>query len=133
MQAVLEGVVFSLMDARLALGAAGHRVAAIAAVGGGAQSRFWMELIAGGLGIPILRHAGAGKGPAFGAARLARLALTGEAPQAVCRKPAAVETIEPDLRLHQAYGERFAVYRRLYRSLRQAREARADRLPGATP
>ena len=74
-QAVLEGVVFSLMDARLALGAAGHRVAAIAAVGGGVQSRFWMKLIAGGLGIPILRHAGAGKGPAFGAARLARLAL----------------------------------------------------------
>ena len=133
-QAVLEGVVFSLMDARLALGAAGHRVAAIAAVGGGTQSRFWMELIAGGLGLPVLRHGGAGKGPAFGAARLARLAWTRRRPGKPCAaSPRAVETIDPDLRLHEAYAERFALYRRLYRSLRQAREARADRRPAVTP
>jgi xylulokinase len=82
--------------------------------------------------LPVLRLAGSDKGPAFGAARLARLALTGEAPEAVCVKPKVMETIEPDPGLHAAYGERFRTYQVLYRSLRQARAATADRRPAAS-
>jgi xylulokinase len=126
-QAALEGVVFSFMDAKLALGTAGHGVGQVAAIGGGAQSRFWMKLIASGLGIPVLRSAGAGKGPAVGAARLARLALTGETPESVCAKPTSMETIEPDTTLGEAYQERFALYRRLYANLKRVRRPLTDR------
>jgi xylulokinase len=133
-QAVLDGVAFMFMDAQLALKAAGRGEAPVAAVGGGAQSGFWMKLIASALGLPIFRAEGADKGPAFGAARLGRLAVTGESPRAVCRLPSPVETIMPDPALTEAYRERFPFYRALYRSLRQrAPGATADRLPAATP
>jgi xylulokinase len=125
-QAVLEGVAFSLCDAQIALQAAGQSSAAVAAIGGGARSAFWLKLIASAIGLPVLRLAGSDKGPAYGAARLARLALTGEAPEEVCVKPRVVETIEPDAALHAAYGDRLMTYQALYRSLRRAREARAD-------
>jgi xylulokinase len=131
-QAVLEGVAFTLIDAQIALKAAGRASAPVAAIGGGARSAFWLRLIASAIGVAVHRVAGSDKGPAFGAARLARLALTGEAPETVCTKPEIIETVAPDEGLHAAYGERFRLYQSLYRSLKQAREARADRPPGAT-
>lgn len=132
-QAVLEGAAFSLMDAQLALKAAGRSTAPVSLVGGGARSRFWMKLIASAIGLPVLRHAGSEKGPAFGAARLGRLALTGEAPETVCAKPPVIETIEPDAALGEAYRERFDTYRRLYRAIRPVPSSRADRRPAARP
>jgi xylulokinase len=131
-QAVLEGVAFSLIDAQIALKAAGRAASAVAAIGGGARSPFWLKLIASAIGLPVLRVAGSDKGPAFGAARLARLALTGEEPAAVCLKPAVIETVAPDADLHAAYGERFRLFQSLYRSLRKARSPRADQLPAAS-
>jgi xylulokinase len=131
-QAVLEGVAFSLIDAQIALKAAGRASSAVAAIGGGARSAFWLKLIASAIGLPVLRLAGSDKGPAFGAARLARLAFTGEAAAPVCTKPAVVETIAPDADLHAAYGERFRLYQALYRSLKKARSAKADRHPAAS-
>ena len=50
-QAVLEGVAFSLVEARDLLEGTGMRLPAVAAVGGGAKSRFWMQLLAHALGI----------------------------------------------------------------------------------
>src|SRR5207248_4521 len=126
-QAVLEGIAFSLIDAQVALKAAGQASATVAAIGGGARSAFWLKLIASAIGLPVLRLAGSDKGPA----RLARLALTGETAEAVCQKPPIVETVEPDAGLHAAYRERFRLYQSLYRSLRQARSARVDRRPDA--
>jgi xylulokinase len=120
-QAVLEGVAFSLVDARDALG--WHGDGPLPVIGGGAQSRFWLGLIASALGVPVGRIAGADKGPAFGAARLARLALTGEAAVDVCVKPPLTETIGPEPALHEAYAERIERFRGLYRSLKARRRA----------
>jgi xylulokinase len=92
-------------------------------IGGGARNRFWLKLIASALGVPVGRVAGADKGPAFGAARLARLALTGEDAAAVCMKPPLIETIEPDPALHDAYADRVEAFRRLYCSLKARRHA----------
>ena len=133
LQAVLDGVVFSLMDAQRALGSAGLNVTSLAAVGGGARSRFWLRLIASGLGLPIRLHAGADKGPAFGAARLGRMAATGESAAAVCVKPATVAVVEPDKALGEGYAARFPRYRALYPAVRRppSRGARADRPPAA--
>ena len=119
-QAVLEGVVFALMDGQLAFGK-GLGGVPLAIAGGGARSRLWTRLIASGLDRPLLRVVGADKGPAFGAARLARLAFTGETPEDACRKPEVIETVEPDPALTGAYRERFENFRALYRRLRAVR------------
>jgi xylulokinase len=129
-QAVLEGVAFSLIDGQLAFGD-GLR-GDMPMIGGGARSRFWMRMIASALGCPLQRVAHADAGPAFGAARLARLGLTRETPEAVCIKPRVEETIEPNPALNRAYKERFQTFRALYRSIRRVREATADPHPAAT-
>jgi len=129
-QAVLEGVAFSLADGIAAFG--DFHDGPLPVIGGGARSRLWLHIIASVLGRPLQRVANADGGPAFGAARLGRMALTGEAPAAVCTKPPVVETVAPDARLTAAYAERMVTFRALYGSLRRVREATADRLPAAT-
>jgi xylulokinase len=117
-QAVMEGVAFSLAEAQDCLSAAGTEVAALAAIGGGARSPFWMGLLATVLDRPVTLYAGAAKGPAFGAARLARLAVTGEAPEAVCGKPEIAQVLEPERPLVAPYFERGRRFRYLYQALR---------------
>ena len=114
-QAVLEGVAFALADCRDALGDAGIAVTEADVIGGGSRSRFWLSVLANVLNVPIHRFAEGETGAAFGAARLGRLAVTGEAIAAVCTPPQRVETFEPDRALVQAYAERLAAWRKLYR------------------
>ena len=70
------------------------------------------------LNIPIIRYQGSDKGPAFGAARLARLATTGEAQEDVCTAPSVLETVEPDPQLAELYKPRIESFRSLYRALK---------------
>lgn len=115
---VMEGVAFAMADGHAALVAAGTRVERASFLGGGSRSRFWGELIASVTGLTLLRHPDGDFGGAFGAARLARLAVTGEAPEQVCTMPPVVEEIGPDPARAGLLGERFARYRRLYVALR---------------
>lgn len=117
-QAVVEGIAFSFLEARLLLEEAGVQLPAIGAVGGGARSRFFMQVLAHVIGVNVVRYAGVEKGPAFGAARLAILAVE-QAPAAeVCGKPDVLDILEPAASLHTIYAERFEVWRRLYRGLK---------------
>jgi xylulokinase len=117
-QSVLEGVAFSFADAAACLAEAGTPLSEAAVVGGGARSRLWIRILAATLGIPLSCYDAADKGPAFGAARLARLAVTGERPEAVCAPPKVLAVVEPDPGLRDAYRPRIEAYRRLYRALR---------------
>jgi xylulokinase len=112
-QAVLEGVAFSLRDCLDALKASGTCIEAADVIGGGSRSRAWIGIIAAALNIPLHRVTAGEHGGAFGAARLARMAVTGEAPEAVCVAPAREETILPDPALAEAYAARIAQYRAL--------------------
>ncbi|MGX4804029.1 xylulokinase [Bradyrhizobium guangdongense] len=114
-QAVLEGVGFALADCRDALGDAGIAVTEADVIGGGSRSRFWLAVLASILNIPIHRFADGETGAAFGAARLGRLAVTGEAIEVVCTPPRRVETLEPDRALVNAYAARRPAWRELYR------------------
>jgi xylulokinase len=114
-QAVLEGVAFALVDCRDALADAGIVVTEADVIGGGSRSVFWASVLASALNVPIHRFAGGETGAAFGAARLGRLAVTGEAIDAVCTPPRRVETFEPDRALVDAYAERIPAWRELYR------------------
>jgi xylulokinase len=119
-QSVLEGVAFSLRDCLDAITASGTTITEADVIGGGARSRTWAAIIAAALGIPLHLMAEGEHGGAFGAARLGRLAATGEAPGAVCTPPARSETIAPDPALAAAYAEHLARYRALYPALSRA-------------
>jgi len=113
-QSVLEGVALSLADCQALLAETGPLPAAIAVTGGGSKSPFWMKILASAIGRTVLLYESGETGPAFGAARLARLAVTGEDPGAVCAKPEIAAEIEPDPSLSAAYGERLERFRALY-------------------
>ena len=117
-QSVLEGVALSLAEAQDCLGAAGTQVAHLAAIGGGSRSRLWMRILASALDRPVLLYREGAQGPAFGAARLARLAASSESAGEVCTAPAVSETIEPEPALVDAYRAAGEKFRRLYRVLR---------------
>jgi xylulokinase len=119
-RAVLEGVAFALADGADALRATGAKIDALTAIGGGARSRFWLRLLAATLDAPLRVGEAAEVGPALGAARLARLALTGEPPEAVCPPPPNLAVVPPEHRLADQLAPRRAIHRRLYPDLRAA-------------
>ena len=83
-RAVMEGVALTLADARDCLRLAGAKIERVGLIGGGAKSALWTRMIAAATGFTIVRMKGGETGPAYGAARLARIAATGEPPEAVC-------------------------------------------------
>ncbi|MBJ20921.1 MAG: xylulokinase [bacterium] len=119
-RAVLEGVAFAFADAQAALTSAGTRIDAVSVIGGGARSLLWGRIMASVLDRPLVYRTGGEVGPAQGAARLARLAVTGEAPEVVCKAPPVAFEVEPDAGLRDLYGGRLDRYRDLYGRLRGA-------------
>jgi xylulokinase len=117
-RAVLEGVAFAFVDGRDALLSTGSALREISVIGGGARSRLWGRILASALGQPLSYRRGGELGPAFGAARLARLALSNEDVANVCTAPEVEAVIEPEPGLAEVYGERIRDYRGLYERLR---------------
>lgn len=118
-RSVLEGVAYAFADGQDALLSAGANIDSVSVIGGGARSQLWGRVLASVMGRPLVYHADGEVGPAFGAARLGRLAHTGENPEAICTAPAIENIIEPDPVLADIYGERRARFRRLYSALEQ--------------
>lgn len=116
-RAVLEGVSFAFADGQDALLCAGADIDTVSVIGGGARSRLWGRILAAVLNRPLTYHEQGEIGPAFGAARLARMAVTGEGPAMVCRPPAVDFVIEPERDLRDMYGERRCRFQRLYAAL----------------
>lgn len=116
-RAVLEGVAFGAADGLSALLDGDADIETLSVIGGGARSRFWGEILAAALDWPLDYHADGEVGPAFGAARLGRLAATGEDPDAICRRPPVIETIAPDPELAQRYHAKLKRFRSAYRGL----------------
>ncbi|MED5262423.1 MAG: xylulokinase [Myxococcota bacterium] len=116
-RAVLEGVAFALADGQQALVDSGTVIGEVSVIGGGARSPLWGRILASALGRPLATRSGAEVGPALGAARLARMAVTGEAPESACSKPPVSHIAEPDPALSDLYSERLATFRRLYANL----------------
>ena len=117
-RAVMEGVAFSLADARDCLEAAGDSLGAIGLIGGGARSALWTRMIAAAMDRDIVRYRGGEAGPAMGAARLARLAATGEAAETLCQPPPVLDVTAPDPALRDAFATRRGRFQSLYRALK---------------
>lgn len=116
-QAVIEGVAFAFADGLDALAEAGPVPPQLLAIGGGARSDAWLQLLADVLHRPVARAAGAEVGPALGAARLAQLAL-GLDRSDVLRSPAVERLFEPSAAHQQVLAPRRARFKQAYAPLR---------------
>jgi xylulokinase len=117
-RAVLEGVAFAFLDGQQALLDGGAQIDTITLVGGGSRSAPWAQVLADTLGRRRDRGSGAEVGAALGAARLGRLACTGESVASVCTAPPIVDSFEPDPPRSEALTVRHAQFQRLYAALR---------------
>jgi len=120
-RAVMEGCTLSFADCLDCVEQAGSPINRLAAIGGGARSDLWLQMLADALNVRVERYAGAETGPAFGAARLARMAATGEGTADVCTKPDVEIAFEPDTARHAAWQERLVTFRSLYRAVKELR------------
>jgi xylulokinase len=120
-RAVMEGVAFALADGLDVLVDAGAVMPSLSVIGGGARSPYWGRILAAALNRPLQYRQDGHIGPAFGAARLARLAVGGEDPDDLCRPPPIVSIQRPEPALVAAAAERRAAFRDLYPALRPSR------------
>ncbi len=118
--AVLEGVAFALADGQQALLDAGTHIDEASVIGGGSRGAFWGDILATALGRTLVYREAADVGPALGAARLARLAVTNENPASVCTEPPMQRRVEPKDSLREIVAPRYELYRALYRDLRES-------------
>jgi xylulokinase len=116
--AALEGVALAFADGMDVLLENGGVIGEISVTGGGARLPYWGSLLAAALNRPLTYRAGGDIGAAIGAARLARLAFTGESPQAICVAPAVAQVIQPDTALAELLAARRPIFIRLYRQLK---------------
>ncbi len=124
-RAVLEGVALAFADAESALLEAGARIDDVSVIGGGARSRLWGRILASALDRPLVYRRGGEVGPALGAARLARMACTGESPADVCAPLPEDFVVEPEAALVEHAALRRARFAALYTALRESFEAAA--------
>ena len=109
-RAVLEGVAFAIRDCRDALAATGTRITRLLAVGGGSRSGYWLRLIATALDCPVQLPVAGDFGAAFGAARLAIMAVT-VAGAEIATPPQIAREIPPDRSLTAAFDAGHARFR----------------------
>ncbi|MCR8827783.1 xylulokinase [Pseudosulfitobacter koreensis] len=117
-RAVLEGVSFAQADSLLALRATGADPQTLLAIGGGAASLHWVQMLANTLNLPLEIPARGEFGAALGAARLAICGVTGANPSEVMTKPEIARTVYPDAALVGAFAEGHQAYRAAYPMLK---------------
>ena len=126
-QAVLEGVAFAFLDGQRALLDGGAQIDTITLVGGGSRSAPWAQVLADTLGRTLDRRSGAEVGAALGAARLARLARTGERVADVCTAPPVIDSFVPCGERTVLLAARHAQFQRLYAALGPQMRATSSR------
>ncbi len=117
-RAVLEGVAFALRDSLEALKTTGVELTDVLALGGGTNSRLWVEMVATVLNLSLILPKSGDFGAALGAARLAKCAVTGVDPETVMTTPEAAETINPNAEFVAAYDAAYSDYTRLYPAMK---------------
>lgn len=117
-RAVMEGVGFALRDNLEALKTTGTRFDSLMALGGGAQSRYWVELIATVLNLPVALPKKGEFGAALGAARLAICGVTGARPSEVMTKPVIDQVVDPRTDLQPRYEAAYEKFTRIYPAIR---------------
>lgn len=117
-RAVMEGVAFALRDNLEALKSTGATLHQPLAIGGGAQSEFWVRSLATILDLPIDLPEAGDFGAALGAARLAMAGVTGDDPAQIMTPPPIARSIDPDHTLTSAYDDAYHIYKNAYPAMK---------------
>lgn len=118
-QAVLEGVAFAFAEGHAAMHATNVKIEDISVIGGGARNIYWGEILSAALNKPLIYRESANVGGAYGAARLAWLAINGGDPRTALRALAIKKTIEPDQNRVERYVEKQTLFTELYQQLKK--------------
>ena len=108
----------ALTDGMDVLAQAGTHFDSITVIGGGARSAFWGRILASSLGKPLVYRDGAELGPAYGAARLARLSLKESTIEEVCKAPSIDHVIEPEIDLTEIMQAKRHKFKAIYQKLK---------------
>lgn len=115
-QSALEGVAFALADGVDVLRASGTPIDSLSVIGGGSRSSWWGEIISAAIDMPLTYREAGAVGPAFGAARLARLCLGEDTINDICTPPPVSHVIEPDSMMRDLYAGRRQTFAKLYKA-----------------
>lgn len=118
-RAVMEGVVFSLMDGLEIMRSMGVPIHQVRAIGGGGKSELWCQMQADAFGCDVV-NLEVEEGPAYGAALLA-IAADQDADGVSSISESCVRTKSarnPNDKAFRRYQQYYAVYRDLYTSLK---------------
>lgn len=120
-RAVLEGVAFAFCDSVELLKEAGWNGTALRALGGGARSPLWKDIIASATGL-TLEEINIDEGPALGAAILAGVGakVYGSVLEASDSIIKVERVVEPNLEWRETYLELYGVYKGLYSALKDS-------------
>lgn len=108
--AIMTGVSFAMRDSLEALRMTGANLQSVLAIGGGAQSRLWVEMLATVLNLPLDLPEQGDFGAALGAARLAICGVTGQPVHKIMTKPPIRETIPPRADLVPAFDAAYTKF-----------------------
>ena len=118
--AVLEGVALAFADGMDALLESGGEIGDISVTGGGARLPYWGRILASAIDHPLTYREGGEVGAASGAARLGRLASTGENPDKVCVAPPVTRIVEPEAAFKDQMTRRRPLFVSLYQNLKRS-------------
>lgn len=113
-RSVMEGVAFAFADCAGALGRAGAQMDRVLAIGGGANSAVWLQIIADATGLVLQTPTKGDFGAAFGAARLAMCASENAAPAELMHTPEIEAETVPDPTRRGLYADRYERFRAAY-------------------
>lgn len=116
-RAVLQGVSFAFADCQSALAATGTSIERALALGGGAKSDHWLQMLADTLGISLDIPQAGDFGAALGAARLGMMAATGAGAE-IAMQPPIARTFDPNPHLQNAMADAHARYTHAYTVLK---------------
>ncbi|MCP4324897.1 MAG: xylulokinase [Alteromonadales bacterium] len=116
-RAVLEGIAYAFADGQNALIESGTQIDQVSVIGGGAKSKLWGKILASVLNKPLTYRIGGEVGPAFGAARLAKIGVKNLNASDVCRAGIVDDVIVPDQDMSTYYPEQHLKYQQLYKNL----------------
>jgi len=117
-KAVLQGVAFAFKDSQNALATAGTQLQNVFAIGGGSNSRYWLQMLASTLDLPLQVTVDGDFGASLGAARLGMIAADNTDPLSICTPPAIEKIIEPEPQFASAFSEQYERYRQSYHALK---------------
>jgi|ADGO01.1.fsa_nt_gi Sugar (pentulose and hexulose) kinases len=120
MRAIVEGINFNLYQIARSVQETVGNADRIYASGGFMHSRIWLQMLSNLFGKPITVTSTA-DASTTGAALLGLQALGVD--KGVRKNSSFIEvkeTFEPDMAIHQRYAELYAVYSRLYASLKES-------------